>query len=244
MLIGLGLVAGKLFDLVLPGTYREAKPEEHLVRCPQCGRRATLLDALPLGEAFVRGRCPECRTPIPIRWLLLPVATAALATACYAEYGTIEQALVGTLFSAILLTLVFTDLERRVLPDRLIIPATVLAAGMAWSLPEHTLADSGYGALAGLIVAAILTIGSLPFGRGAFGMGDAKLIVFLGVLLGARHVLVAVVVAFMAIGLIAAGLLVTRQTARGSHLPLGPFLAVGGIATLIWGDYIWNWWVQ
>lgn len=115
---------------------------------------------------------------------------------------------------------------------------------MAWSLPERTLADSGYGALAGLIVAAILAIGSLPFGRGAFGMGDAKPTVFLGVLLGARHVLVAVVVAFMAIGLIAAGLLVTRQTARGSHLPPGPLLAVGGIAALIWGDYIWNWWVQ
>jgi leader peptidase (prepilin peptidase)/N-methyltransferase len=89
-----------------------------------------------------------------------------------------------------------------------------------------------------------MVIGSLPFGRSAFGMGDAKLILLLGVLLGPRDVLVAVLLAFVAAGVVAGALLISRQRARGSYLPLGPFLAIGGIAAMLWGGEIWEWWVE
>ena len=241
---GCGLLLGKLADLFLPATYRDARVEGPLIRCSDCQRRATLFDAVPLAETALRGRCPQCGSPIPIRWLLLPVATAVLGAICYLEFGSVGEALVGTLFAGILLTLVFTDLERRVLPDRIVLPSIIAAAGLAWSLPGNTLIGSGYGAIVALIVAAIMVIGSLPFGRSAFGMGDAKLILLLGVLLGPRDVLVAVLLAFVAAGVVAGALLISRQRDRGSYLPLGPFLAIGGIAAMLWGGEIWDWWVE
>ena len=239
-----GLILGKLADMLLPIAYRDTQVLGPLVRCKHCGRRATTLDLIPLAEGIFRGRCYECGAALPYRWFLLPIGTALLAGLCYQKFGELDQALIGTLFSAILLALIFTDLERRLLPDRIVLPSIVAAAALAWGLPEGAITSSGYGAIAALVIAAVLILGSLPFGQNAFGMGDAKLILLLGVLLGPRYIIVAVLMAFIGSGVLAGGLLLTRQRARGSHLPLGPFLAVGGIIALVWGAEIWHWWVE
>ena len=239
-----GLVLGTAADLLLPKAYRDESLRAPLLRCQECHRRVGPRDAVPLIEALNLGRCTTCGARLPLRWFLLPVGSAAMAALCYLEFDDVGQAAVGAVFSTLLLTLVFTDIERRLLPDRIVLSGMVLAAGLAWLLPEMSALDSLYGGLVGLGIAVALILASLPFGAGAFGMGDAKVIVLLGIMLGPSSVVVAVFVATLSAGLFVAVLLATRRRRFGDYVPHGPFLVMGGLIALLWGTEIWDWYVN
>ena len=244
ILVLFGLVLGKAADLLLVKSYRDEPLGSPLLRCQECRRTVTARDTVPLIEAQNLGRCTTCGTRLPLRWFLLPVGSAAMAAACYLEFDNVGQAAIGTIFSTLLLALVFTDIERRLLPDRIVLPGLVLAAGLAWLLPEMSTLDSLYGGLVGLGIAVALVLASLPFGAGAFGMGDAKLILLLGVMLGPSSAVVAVFVATLSSGLFVVVLLATRRRRFGDYVPHGPFLVMGGLIGLLWGTEIWDWYVS
>ena len=237
------LVLGRAADLLLAKSYRDESWGTPLIRCQECQRQVAPRDAIPLIEALNRGRCRACDARLPLRWIALPLSSSVMAAACYLAFDDAGQAAVGALFSTLLLALAFTDIERRLLPDRIVLPGMVLAAGMAWLLPEMSALDSFYGGLVGLGIAVALILASLPFGAAAFGMGDAKLIVLLGILLGPSSVVVAVFLATLLAGLFAAVLLTTRRRRFGDYLPHGPFLVMGGLIGLLWGTEIWDWYV-
>ncbi|MEE8549988.1 MAG: A24 family peptidase [Gemmatimonadota bacterium] len=239
-----GLILGKAADLLLAKAYRDESLGSPLLRCQECQRRVTPRDAVPLIEALNLGRCTVCGARLPLRWFLLPVSCSAMAAACYLEFDDAGQAAVGTVFSTLLLALVFTDIERRLLPDRIVLPGMVLAGGLAWLLPEMSVLDSFYGGLVGLGIAVALILASLPFGTGAFGMGDAKVILLLGILLGPSSEVVAVFASTLSAGLFAAVLLASRRRGFGDYLPHGPFLVMGGLVGLLWGTEIWDWYVR
>ncbi len=239
-----GLILGTATDLFLAWSYRDEPLRWPPLRCQECRRTVTVRDAVPLIEALNLGRCTACGARLPLRWLLLPIGCSLAAAACYLEFDDAGQAAVGTLFSTLLLALVFTDIERRLLPDRIVLSGMALAAGLAWLLPEMSALEALYGGLVGLGIAVALIIVSLPFGAGAFGMGDAKVIVFLGILLGPASAIVAVFASTMAAGLFAIVLLATRRRRFGDYLPHGPFLVMGGITGLLWGTEIWDWYAN
>jgi prepilin signal peptidase PulO-like enzyme (type II secretory pathway) len=236
-LILVGFALGKAADLLLPLSLRGAPAR--LIRCPACGRRAAPLDVIPLIEALNRGKC-YCGARLNLRWLLLPLVVALLSVVAYLVFDDFAQALVAAVFISILAALTATDLERRLLPDRIILPAVALALALGWALPGGSLLDSLYGGALAIAIAALLIVASLPFGGGSFGMGDAKLILLLGVLLGPKGVIVAVLLAMIAAGLVAAVLLFTRLMKTGSYLPFGPFLATGGVLAILWQAEIWD----
>ncbi len=239
-----GLILGKAADLFLAKSYRDESLEAPLLRCPECQRRVTLRDTMPLIEALNLGRCTVCSVRLPLRWFLLPTSCSAMAAACYLVFDDAGQAAVGTVFSTLLLALVFTDIERRLLPDRIVLPGMVMAGGLAWLLPEMIALDSFYGGLVGLGIAVALILASLPFGTSAFGMGDAKVILLLGIMLGPSSVVVAVFASTLSAGLFAAVLLAARRRRLGDYLPHGPFLVMGGFIGLLWGTEIWDWYVR
>ncbi len=239
-----GLILGKAADILLTRSYRDEPLRSPFLRCQECRRPAAPRDAVPLIEALNRGRCTACSARLPLRWLLLPIGCSAMAAACYLRFDDAGQAAVGAVFSTLLLTLVFTDIERRLLPDRIVLPAMVMAAGLAWVLPGMSVLDIFYGGLLGLSIAIALILASLPFGAGAFGMGDAKVIVLLGLLLGPSSVIVAVFVSTLAAGLFAVALLAMRRRRFGDYVPHGPFLVMGALIALLWGPEIWDWYVN
>ena len=103
----------------------------------------------------------------------------------------------------------------------MVLTGMVLAAGLAWILPEMSALDSLYGGLIGLGIAAALILASLPFGAGAFGMGDAKVIVLLGFMLGPTSVIVAVFASTLSVGLFAFALPASRRGRFGDYLRTG-----------------------
>jgi leader peptidase (prepilin peptidase) / N-methyltransferase len=125
------------------------------------------------------------------------------------------------------------DLEFRLLPNRIVLPATAIVLGLVAALDsslalEHAIAALGAGAF--LLVAAL-------FRPGALGMGDVKLGLLLGAILGAS-VLTALILGFGAVAIVGLGLLArSGRSALRRELPLGPFLALGAILVLVGGGY-------
>jgi leader peptidase (prepilin peptidase)/N-methyltransferase len=201
--------------------------------CETCSREILWRDNVPvLSYLALRGSCRHCGTSISPVYPLVEALTALLVVACVAVYGVTPQAALAAGFCAVLVTLSVIDARLRIVPNRIVLPAAAVA------LVAHTAIDpSVTWLLWSLAAAGALFLIVLAYPKG-LGMGDVKLALLLGAVLGP-----AVVVAFM-IGLFAAlvpaAVLVARHgaTARKMGVPLVPFLSFGAIIALFFGQSI------
>ena len=232
-----GLAAGWIAGFLLPKSYREEPLPKPLIVCPSC-REPLAASALIPGS--VRA-CPSCGARPWIRPAVMAPVSAALFLACYAEFDEAGAALLGGVFCLTLLSLTFTDLESRLLPNRIVFPAAAFTIATGWLLPEISVLDSTFGLAIAAMMAVILLGLSLLFGGGALGLGDIKVILMMGPFLGPAGILVAVLVATFAAAAFALVALLSRRVRLGDYIPHGPFLALGGVVGLLWGGEIWDW---
>jgi leader peptidase (prepilin peptidase)/N-methyltransferase len=168
---------------------------------------------------------------------LAVVAGVALGVACFVVFGWSLEALVGAAGCAVLVAVTVTDLERRIIPNRIVLPATAVA------LVVQTARDPGLEwLLAALAAGGFFFLVALVYPAG-LGMGDVKLAAFLGAWLG-RDVFVALVVGSLLGAVLAVAILGLRPGAgRKSTLPYGPALAAGGIVALFFGEPLIDAWL-
>lgn len=201
--------------------------------CPACGHELAWWENVPLlSYALLRGRCRGCSAPISLRYPLVELMTALLVAACFWRFGLSGDAFVASFFCAVLVALSAIDFERRILPDKIVLPSTVavLAAQVALH-PERTVE----WVAAGLGASLFLFVALLAYPKG-MGMGDVKLCLLLGAMLG-EAVVVALMVGMLA-ALVPAFVLLARHgaAARRMGIPFGPFLALGAVVALFFGD--------
>ncbi len=166
---------------------------------------------------------------------LVLLGTAALGAACGLVFGFTLEAVAAILFCWVLVVITRTDFEHRLIPDKVILPGAVaLLALRTIEDPSLEWILSALGA--GLVLFLIV----LVYPRG-LGLGDVKLSAFMGAGLG-TSVIVAMFVGFF-VAFVPAAVLFARhgREARKSAIPLGPFLAIGGVVALFWGDAILDW---
>jgi leader peptidase (prepilin peptidase)/N-methyltransferase len=198
-----------------------------------CGTEIAWHDNLPLvSYALLRGRCRSCRARIPIAYPLVELGTALLVAGCVLAFGVSARAAIAALFCAVLVAVTVTDLEHRIVPNRIVLPATVvvLAAQTARTLsPEWAIAAA---AASGFLLAAAL---AYPAGM---GMGDVKLALLMGAALG-RTVGVALMIGMVA-ALVPGFYLLARHggKARKMGVPFAPFLALGSVVALFAGHAV------
>jgi leader peptidase (prepilin peptidase)/N-methyltransferase len=201
--------------------------------CVSCAAEIAWYDNVPLVSYLVlRGRCRGCAAHIPVRYFFVELLTAVLIALCFARFGLTGQAAVAALFVACLVVLSAIDLEHRILPDRIVLPATavVLVAQIAL-FPDRTLE----WVLSAVAVSGFLFAALLAYPRG-MGMGDVKLALLMGAALG-KSVAVAMAVGLLA-GLVVSIVILARHGAAGRKkaIPFGPFLAVGSVVALFFGE--------
>ena len=198
-----------------------------------CGQEIRALDNIPLVSYLVlRGRCRNCRSRIPVVYPAVELITALLLAGCVLAFGLTAEAAIAAFFCAVLVAVSAIDLEHRIIPNRIVLPATVvvLVANMLRDLsPEWALAALG---ASGFLFAAAL---AYPAGM---GMGDLKLALFMGAVLG-KTVSVALMAGMLA-AMIPGLVLIARHgaKARKMGIPFGPFLALGSVVALFWGHDI------
>jgi leader peptidase (prepilin peptidase)/N-methyltransferase len=199
--------------------------------CMSCGQRIAWYDNVPLVSWVVlRGRCRHCRAVIPWVYPVVEATTALLFAGCILAFGVTLDALVAAFFCAVLVVVSATDLAHRIIPNRVVVPAAavvLLAQTLLHPSPEWALAALGAGGF--LLVAAV----AYP---GGMGMGDVKLALLMGAMLG-RTVSVALMFGMLLALVPSAALLVRHgSAARKMGIPFGPFLALGSVLALFWGE--------
>ena len=157
--------------------------------------------------------------------------------ACIATFGLSVEALVDSLACAVLVAVTVTDFERRIVPNRIVVPALALA------LIVQTVRDpSVEWIVAALAASGFFFIAALIYPAG-LGMGDVKLAAFLGAWLGAPVIVALFAGTFLAV-IPAVFILATQgRSARKVGIPYAPFLAAGGVVALFWGDAIMDAWL-
>ncbi len=169
----------------------------------------------------------------PRRRIVVACASVVLAAGCFARFGLSAHAFVGAILAVALALLTAIDLDRRLLPDAIVLPtlAVVLILQIAF-YPDHALE----WVLAALAAALFFFIPFLIYPAG-MGMGDVKLAALLGAALG-KSVAVAIAVGLLAGGAFAL-LVIAREGvgARKKAIPFGPFLALGGLVVLFLGGH-------
>jgi len=198
--------------------------------CMSCAKEIAWYDNVPLLSFFVlHGRCRNCAERIPWRYPAVELATGLLVAGCVLSFGLTAEAAVAAFFCAALVAISATDLEHRIIPNRIVVPAAaVVLVAQTLVHPSPEWAIGAFGACAFLLVAAI----AYPAGM---GMGDVKLALLMGAMLG-RTVSVALMLGMFAAMLPAVFLLARHGTkARKMGIPFGPFLALGSVVALFAG---------
>jgi leader peptidase (prepilin peptidase)/N-methyltransferase len=201
--------------------------------CMSCAQEIRWYDNVPLvSYAVLRGRCRNCGVRIPFLYPFVELLTAVLIAGCVFVFGLSVEAAVAAFFCSVLVAVSAIDLEHRIIPNRIVLPATVVV------LAANTLRDpSPKWIVAGVAASGFLLAAALIYPAG-MGMGDVKLALLMGVALG-KPVSAALMVGMLA-SLLPAIVLFARHgaAARKIGIPFGPFLAFGSVVALFWGQAI------
>jgi leader peptidase (prepilin peptidase)/N-methyltransferase len=221
----LGVVAARLplrRSVVRPGS-----------ACMSCDAPIRWYDNVPVfSYALLRGRCRRCGVRIPPRDLAIELATALLLVGCVLAFGFTLKTAAAAIACGALVVVTATDLERRIVPNGVVLPAA--AAVLALRTVAHPSPAWAIGALG---AAGFLFLAALAY-PGGMGMGDVKLALLIGALLG-RTTPVAVLIALF-LALVPSAVLLARHGARARKIaiPFAPFLAVGAVVALFAGEPI------
>lgn len=259
-----GLLIGSFLNVCifrLPRDLSVVKPRSF---CPACEHQIAWYDNIPLLSFIIlKGRCRYCHEPIQLRYPLVELATGLLFSAFVFNLGATLPALRLCVFSAILITLVGSDVEERILPDEFTLGGIVAGLLFAWFVPGNvalaylvlpsshnlnalSLAESVIGAV--VASGAIWLVGELYFRlrkRDGLGLGDVKMVAMIGAFLGLQGALLTLIFGSLLGGI--GGLIYiffTGKNASTYQLPFGAFLGGSAMAIAIFGEVIVRWYLR
>ena len=233
--------------------------------CPNCGHDVRWYDNIPVVSWLVlRGRCRDCGEPISARYPIIELASGALWVFAGLWWGFSPPTPLAIAFLYLLLVLSAIDLDTRRLPTPLV---TALAVVGALAAVAAQLTGLGFGPLTGLATAGWLAqpvvAAAVGFaagagvsiliamayravrGRDGLGFGDVRLLGAMGLILGPFVLLAYALGNILGVLVAVPQMLLTRKGSplAARSIPFGPFLALGGVLTVLWGPAMWAWYL-
>ncbi len=214
-------------------------------RCPQCGRAIAWYQNIPIiSFLLLRGRCAGCGVAISRRYPLVESLTGMLFVWVFLRFGLEWATPVYWLFVAALVVITFIDLDHQIIPDVISLPGIVVGFLTILLVPWISWLDSLLGILLGggslWLVAEVyhrLT------GQEGMGGGDIKLLAMMGAFLGWQAVLPVIFFASLVGSLVGVPLMLLKRADGKLAIPFGPFLALGGLVYLLWGQQLLMWYM-
>jgi leader peptidase (prepilin peptidase)/N-methyltransferase len=256
-----GLLIGSFLNVCIFRLPRDLSVVRPRSFCPGCEKMIAWYDNIPLlSFVILGGRCRHCHERIPIRYPLVEFATAGAFALWVAALGPTLAALKFSIFSAILITLIASDFEERILPDEFTLGGMVIGIALAAFVPLGR--EFAYILLPASIGQAWQSVGEAVFGaafasgsiwlvgwlyqklrhREGLGFGDVKMIAMIGAFLGLKAALLTLIAASLlgAVG----GLVyifVTGKDASTYELPFGSFLGLAALGVAMFGEVVMVW---
>ena len=233
-----GLAAGSFVTAVAYRVPRGISVAGPRSRCPACGAQIAAYDNVPLlSWALLRGRARCCGARISPLYPLTELTVGVLfAATVIVHWHDAAEIAIDMVFVTTLAAVTLTDLERRIIPNKILIAGAVLCVAIAvptdpggMGMAERAIAAAAAGGLLFLVVLAYPT---------GMGLGDVKLAAAMGLFLG-RAVAPAILVALLTASVVGLALIARHGArARKMAIPFGPFLALGGVVGMLVGSQL------
>ena len=234
-----GLAIGSFLNVVAARVPLRRSLVRPASACMSCSKPIAWHDNVPVVSYLVlRGRCRSCGASIGLVYPAVELASALLVAGCVLAFGLTLHAAIAAFFCCVLVAISAVDLKHRIVPDRIVLPATVVVL-VAQTVREPSLEWplAAFGASLFLFLAVL----AYPAGM---GMGDVKLALLMGAAVG-KLVTVALMVGMFS-ALVPGVYLLARhgQAARKMAIPFAPFLAFGSIVALFAGNSLFDAYVR
>lgn len=241
----LGIVLGS-FSKVLADRSLNNKSFWGRSYCPACKHKLTWYDLFPIfSYLFLKGKCRYCQKKIGIEYPVIEVVMGILVGLLFWQSSFNLTLILSTFFIVILVTLFLTDIKEMLIPDRIIVPSLIIGIFLKLisSIINSSYLPFVYAVLTGLGIGLFFySLIIITRGKG-MGGGDVKLGAFIGLMLGFPNGILAIFLAFFIGAIFSIGLIILRKKHFGQVIPFGPFLVIGSLLMLYWGQEIMNWYL-
>mgnify|MGYP000314927943 CR=1 FL=1 len=235
----LGAIIGSFINVVvyrLPRNMSIIYPSSH---CPFCKKRLRFYELIPiLSFLFQKGRCRNCKAKIPERYFLIEIINALLFLILFNKFGFNIYFLKYALFISLLVIVSFIDLEHYIISNEVVFFGVI--AGILFAFLEKNFMAYFLGAILGLFVMTLIYL----FSRGGMGAGDVKLAFLIGLFVGKKLILLSLLISFVVGAFIGILLILSKIKNRKDPIPFGPYLSIGAVFTIFYGEEILNYYIN
>lgn len=213
--------------------------------CPKCQHAIKPWENIPvISYLFLKGKCSQCKSPISLRYPLVELATALLSLITIAYFGASYAGLAALLLTWTLIALTMIDADTQLLPDNMTLPlmwiGLILNAFGIFTNLESALWGAVFGYLS---LWSVYQLFKLLTGKEGMGYGDFKLLAALGAWFGWQALPIIILVSSVVGAIIGISMILIKGKDKNIPIPFGPYLAIAGWITLVWGEELKHLWL-
>jgi leader peptidase (prepilin peptidase)/N-methyltransferase len=214
--------------------------------CPHCQHSIRFYENIPVVSwLFLKGKCSQCNNKISVRYPLVEISTALLSLVIGHHFGVSMMTCYALILTWGLIALTMIDFDHMLLPDQIVLPLLWLGLVVNLSNGIVPIEEAVIGAIAGYTsLFSIFWLFKLATGKEGMGFGDFKLFALFGAWIGWQLLPLLILMASVVGAVIGISLMLFKNHQKGQAIPFGPYLAIAGWITLLWGDLIWTWYLS
>jgi leader peptidase (prepilin peptidase)/N-methyltransferase len=241
----LGTIVGSFLNVCIhriPQGKSIVSPSSH---CPLCKTPIRFYDNIPLVSFIcLKGRCRGCQAPISFRYPFVEFLMGLFSLLLLLRYGISTLYVIYFAFFASLTLVSFIDLPHRIIPDVISLPGIVIGLVISFLHPQMSIKDSLIGVLLGggslYLVASVYHVVTKREGMGG---GDVKLLAMIGAFIGWKGVLFTILCSSLVGSVVGVTLMLFSSADSKYAVPFGPFLSLGAIIYVLWGEILISWYL-
>lgn len=237
LIVLLGLIIGSFLNVCIYRIVREESisfPQSH---CTSCGYSLKPKDLVPVfSYIYLEGRCRCCKEKISIKYPLVEILNSCLYVLIYLRFGFTLDLFKFCMFASLLIVIAFIDFETKFIYNSTIIFGVISGIvfnALIWIKNKYIPWNYIVGAFIGFGIIYLIVILT-----DAMGEGDIDIALICGLFLGIKGVIVTLFIAIILGGIVGAIILILKLKDRKAEIAFGPYLAIGGIISCLYGNYL------